>query len=136
MSRLLAKFFPAIVVAVCGGYLLVALMMPRDRPGDYRLYEFDQLPIVYNGRVMPIDTLARTSLIIVSGKQSFTEEVREEGTVKKVSSPAVKWLLESMLTRPPESEEERMIRGPAAKHKVFRIENEEVLSLLNLEARP
>src|SRR5206468_819662 len=59
----------------------------------------------------------------ISGKQEFYDE---EG--KRHS--AVEWVLDVLTSRPP-------FKNPAAtEHKVFRIENLDVLSLLDLKPRP
>jgi ABC-type transport system involved in cytochrome c biogenesis permease subunit len=80
------------------------------------------IPVVDGGRIKPLDTLARASLLIISGKQSYVDADGAE-------QPAIRWLLDVMSARDP-------AEGPAAKHKVFRIENDQVLRMLELENRP
>jgi ABC-type transport system involved in cytochrome c biogenesis permease subunit len=113
----LSRCFPWIVVAAAGIYLLT-LLVPEGHPGPMHLDEFARLPAVERGRVKPMDTVARTSLMIISGKQTFRDENEKR-------QPAIKWLLD-VLTTPLEE------GGPAMKHKVFLIENDQVLNLLTL----
>ena len=101
---------PALILGLCLLYLLHVLTPPKA-DGPYDLVGFGQLPVVDQGRVKPLDTLARISLMIVSNKQSM----RAEGG--KV--PAVRWLLDA-LARPEDV-------GTAA---VVRIDHPDVLSLM------
>ena len=64
-----------------------------------------------------MDSLARTSLQILSGRQTFVDSHGER-------QPAIRWFLD-LVTRP----------EIAAEYKVFRIEHPEVLSTLGLTAR-
>ncbi len=89
---------------------------PKEAATDFQLDAFARLPVKFEGRKKPVDTLARNLLTVLSGKQS----VREEG--KKI--PAVQWLADSVSGRP-----------EAMDYRVFRIENLDVLSNLGLEER-
>jgi len=79
---------------------------------------FGQIPIVFEGRVKPIDTLARNALRILSDKQTYTDEAGNE-------QPAIRWLLDLIAFKP-----------EASQHEVVRIHNLEVLATLGLERRP
>jgi ABC-type transport system involved in cytochrome c biogenesis permease subunit len=118
-----AQLFPGLVVGVTVLYLLKATIMPHYANDQMQLGEFASLPVVDRGRVKPADTLARTSLMIISGKQTFTDEQDRE-------QPAIRWLLDVMSTGPD-------LKGnhAALQHKVFRIENDQVLDLLGLKPR-
>jgi ABC-type transport system involved in cytochrome c biogenesis permease subunit len=74
--------------------------------------EFGRLPVLDGGRVKPLDSVARTVLLELRGKQSLRHEGRS-------LSPA-EWLLEAV-ARPREAD--RM--------EVFRIDDPDVLGLLN-----
>ena len=56
---------PALILGLCLLYLLHVLTPPKA-DGPYDLVGFGQLPVVDQGRVKPLDTLARISLMIVS----------------------------------------------------------------------
>ena len=88
----------------------------RSTGNKIQLYEFGKLPVVYQGRVKPLDTLARNSLSIISNKQTFADE-------EETKQPAIRWLLD-LIARP-----------EVAKHAVFRIEHPEVLDAMGLERR-
>ncbi len=109
---------PVLVVVLCAIYLMKTAWIPGHADGTADLDAFGRLPVVYQGRVKPFDTLARTSLVIVSDRQTFTGE----GGVRL---PAIRWLLD-VLSGTQE----------ASKHKVFRIQNLRLLEFLGLEARP
>lgn len=108
------------------GYIVVALFVvwffqkgikpEKITTDDFNIEAFAQLPVKYEGRKKPFDTLARNLLTIVSGKQS----VRIDG--RKVT--ATEWFLDTISGR-----------SNAADYNVIRIENLDVLSSLGLEER-
>jgi ABC-type transport system involved in cytochrome c biogenesis permease subunit len=123
MNRYGQYVLPLVIAVSAIGYLAVAMTPPEEPAGGMNLRGFGQLPIVDRGRVKPIDAMARTDLTLISSKQEFYDE---EG--KKHS--AVEWMLDVLTSRPP-------FKNPAAtEHKVFRIENLQVLALLDLKPRP
>ncbi len=123
MSRYGQFVLPLVVAVSAIGYLAVAMAPAEDPPGGMDLHGFGQLPIVDRGRVKPIDAMARTDLTLISGRQTFYDEEKKEHS-------AVEWMLDVLTSRPP-------FKNPAAtEHKVFRIENEQVLALLDLKPRP
>ena len=69
------KLFPYIVLAITALWLIAQTRMPKDGEGKMRIHEFGQLPVLFQGRVKPIDTLARNSLTIVSDKAQGGERV-------------------------------------------------------------
>jgi len=74
-----------------------------------------RLPVVFNGRVQPLDSVARNSLLQIRGKQSL----REAGGGRALS--AMEWLLE-LMTQPKSANERR----------VFRIDHPDLKSLFGL----
>lgn len=111
------RFLIPAVLALSAVWLAVKARPPALPPDRFDFHAFGQLPVVDHGRYKPIDTLARTNLQILSGRPSFTDE-------KGVRQPALRWLLD--LIARPES---------AARLRVFRIENPEVLETLGLTSR-
>jgi ABC-type transport system involved in cytochrome c biogenesis permease subunit len=118
----MVRFLPGVVVAIAGLYLATTALPPQDAPGTMQLSEFSKIPIVERGRVKPIDTLARTSLMIVSGRQTFKDDKGER-------QPAIKWLMEVLTSRISHT-------GKTEKYEVFRIENDQLLNMLGLKAKP
>ncbi|MCI0459884.1 MAG: cytochrome c biogenesis protein CcsA [Gemmataceae bacterium] len=112
----LSRFIPWLVAGAAAVCLIVIAIPPADREGEMRLHAFARLPVVDRGRVKPIDTMARTTLMTISGRQT----ARDDGG--KYYS-ATEWLLRVMTQR-------------ADDLKVFRIENDQLLNLLGLEVRP
>lgn len=102
---------------------MVAVMMPK-KDGQYHLREFGRLPVLLNGRIQPLDSVARNSLL----------EIRSTGDVPLEEVPswkfwhhakklkATEWLLEVM-TRP----------EVANTRPIFLIHHEELLGELKLQ---
>ncbi len=121
MNRL-TRGFPAVALAVALAYLVAGMLPERDPEGGMHLREFGRVPAVYQGRCKPLDTLARNSLMVISDRQTFVDT---EGT----RQPAIRWLLDLMTSTLDET--------PAAHAQaVFRIDNDQVLSILGLPERP
>ncbi len=114
-SRWAGMAIPAAVVVVLGGWLASKAVEPAPAKGQFHYYEFGKLPLVYEGRTKPFDTLARNALIILSGRQSFKDEAGK-------SQPATHWLLD-VITRSKAS----------LKHRVLYVFHPEVRALLHLE---
>ncbi|MCH8215700.1 MAG: hypothetical protein IH892_02890, partial [Planctomycetes bacterium] len=68
------KRLPLILLGVILLWTLSALRPTRDKADALKVHAFGRLPVVLNGRVQPIDSVARNALIIISGKQSLTLE--------------------------------------------------------------
>jgi ABC-type transport system involved in cytochrome c biogenesis permease subunit len=123
MSRYGQWVLPAVVAMSAITYLAWAMTPAEDPVDGMHLIEFGRLPIVDGGRTKPIDAMARTDLMVITGKQEFYDE---EG--KKHS--AIEWVLDALTSLPP-------FKNPAGtENKVFRIENDQVLSLLDLKPKP
>jgi ABC-type transport system involved in cytochrome c biogenesis permease subunit len=117
------------VAALFGvAYVAVAARPVWAPAGQMDLAAFGTIPVVDGGRLKPLDTAARTDLMVVSaGKQTFKDvPYRTEGGE---NLPAVRWLLDVWSNLTP-------FDGPATKHQVIRVENDQVLNLLGLELRP
>jgi ABC-type transport system involved in cytochrome c biogenesis permease subunit len=109
--------FPTAVVVLAALWVASAMRTPGPTLGQPDYYQFGELPLVYEGREKPFDTLARNSLRIISDKQTYQDA---DGHTQ----PAVRWLLDVITDR-----------RAAEEHKVFRIENLELLDTLGLERR-
>ncbi|MBI1747876.1 MAG: hypothetical protein HYR55_15010 [Acidobacteria bacterium] len=118
----MSRYFTWIVLGLAAFYVIVSMVPPRDPENQMHLQEFGAIPVVYQGRVKPFDTLVRNSLMMISGRQTYVDLAGSR-------QPAIEWLLDVMTSRLHPG-------GAAEKKKVFRIENDQVLNLLGLEARP
>jgi len=116
-SHLAGEFFPWIAVAVLAGWAGSKAIPPRLAPDAMNLYEFGKIPVEADGRVKPLDTLARNSLWAISDKQTYLDSAGQQ-------QPAIEWLL-------------RVITGSKSVDgdRVFHIASPEMLSLLGLEPR-
>ncbi len=76
-----------------------------------------KIPVMDQGRMKPLDTLARNTMQVMSGRDTFKD-------ANKKSQPAIRWLFDVISGSP-----------VAAKHRVFRIDNLDVLERLGLEWR-
>jgi ABC-type transport system involved in cytochrome c biogenesis permease subunit len=70
------RWLPLIVLVLTAAWLVSALRTPRNAT-EFDLVGFGQLPVLVNGRIKPLDTVARTSLLVMQNRQ-------------RVSDPAVK----------------------------------------------
>lgn len=119
----LAKWFPAIVLLVFAGYVASKARLPESKPSEMQIYEFGKLPLAYQGRIKPYDTLARNSLQIISAKQEVGVMGPDGKVVDKL--PAIRWLLDVISNS-----------QAADDHRVFRIVDLDLLETLGLEHRP
>ena len=115
---MIKRAFPWAMLALTIVYLASAVYERPDPSDSFQLKQAARLPVVYQGRQKPLDTVARNSLKIISDKQAFRDD---EGN----KHPAIEWLFDVM-ARPP----------VAAEHKVFRIEHDQLLDTLELPERP
>ena len=113
----LARVFPALMVIGSAVWLASAAYTPSPRVGEFDLDGFGRLPVMYEGRVKPMDTLARNSLRVISDRQDYRNA---DGKAQ----PAIRWLLDVITDAP-----------AAEKHRVFRIQNLDLLETLGLERR-
>jgi ABC-type transport system involved in cytochrome c biogenesis permease subunit len=104
------KFLPWIITFLIVAWI-IAKMIPVKEPPGFDTGGFGRLPILVNGRVMPMDTLARLSLLAMNHHGTCT-------TFDGKNVPQVRWLLDLF-----------MIPEHADAAKVFEVTNPEVLGL-------
>ncbi|MBW7894852.1 MAG: cytochrome c biogenesis protein CcsA [Opitutaceae bacterium] len=105
--------YPLIVLGLAAAAVLYTLVPPRP-PAEYNLNEFGKLPTLVNGRIKPLDTVARTTLLVLQGRQGF------KAPDGRRLQPA-EWLLD-VIYRP----------EIANTYRNFEIVHPDVLTLLNL----
>jgi ABC-type transport system involved in cytochrome c biogenesis permease subunit len=101
-----------LTVAAALLYVLAPLFR-HDRRGGFEMDKFGRLPVLLNGRIKPLDTVARNSMLIIHGKQSLRTE---SGTFLPMD-----WLAELL-----------MKQDEADQRKVFVVRNPETLTALKL----
>lgn len=94
-------------------YLGSGFIPPKSK-SPYDVQEFSLLPVQEGGRNKPVDSLARNSLLVISGKQTL----RVDNTTKS----AAEWLLD-VLFKPTVADE----------YEIFEIDDPDVRGLLGIE---
>ena len=107
------RLFPLLVLGLAVVAVAVTLLPPRVS-GPFDLAAFGRLPTLVNGRTKPLDTVARTTLLVLQGRQRVTAPNGQ------AVSPG-EWLLD-MLYKP----------ALANAYPVFEIVHPDVLTLLNV----
>jgi len=107
------KLLP-LTLLILGLAYLGATLLPPARRSAFDLAGFGRLPVLSSGRIKPIDTVARTSLLTLKGSQSISAP---DG--RRLSPD--EWLADVMFA--PD-------RADTYRH--FRIDHQEVLDLLEL----
>ena len=69
------RFLPWIVLVVAAGSIAANWFPTETAKGEFDFAKFGKIPVLVGGRVKPLDTVARNSLLISHGKQ----ELRLEG---------------------------------------------------------
>ncbi len=108
-SILLAGFFVGLALI-----LLVRSLSHGELHPEMDLNRFNELPVQEGGRIKPLDTIARNTLMVVAGRQSFKNDAGERIV-------AGKWLAELLLHT-----------SEAANRQVFRIDHPDIVGLLGL----
>ena len=109
------RFVPVIVLVVMAGWIAGNWMPPKTPAGEVDLTEFGKIPVLVGGRVKPLDTVARNSLLIIHGKQ----ELRLENGH---TLSAIQWLTPVLFNA-----------QVADQYPVFLVQNDEVLGLFGWE---
>ena len=113
---------PVVIALVMGLWMASKARTPSpSKTADFDLYKFGQLPVAYQGRVKPIDTVARNALRIISDREEYKLNAEDKPAVKQ---SAVEWLLD-------------LVARPEVAHNkpIFRVEDLELLASLGLERR-
>ncbi len=114
------KWIPLLLTAPFVVWALVALLPPHDQSEGFAFHEFGRLPVLTTGRIQPLDSLARNSLLQLHEKQTVNTAPWETSAPKLT---AIQWLLEMFAN--PELADAR---------PVFRIDHPQLKSLLDLPA--
>lgn len=91
---------------------LVHSLRPGQLHPELDLNRFNELPVQEGGRLKPLDTIARNTLMVIAGRQSY-----RDAEDKRI--PAGAWLAELMLDA-----------QAAADRRVFRIDHPDIVGLL------
>ncbi|MBC2593386.1 cytochrome c biogenesis protein CcsA [Ruficoccus amylovorans] len=105
------KTFVPLLCLLVGVIIIGRGLVPPNYQSEYDVRSFAELPVQSGGRVLPLDSVARNSLRLLSGRQSA--KLPEDGKMS-----AIAWFMELSF-------------NPVAADKipVFRIDNPQVLGL-------
>jgi cytochrome c-type biogenesis protein CcsB len=109
------RLFPWIVLILSAFWLASECRVPKPKPGEFDLVAFGKTPVLVGGRLKPLDTVARNSLVIIRGKQTLL-------TADGKSLGAMRWLADVMFNAP-----------VADKYPAFVINNPDVLGSFGWE---
>jgi ABC-type transport system involved in cytochrome c biogenesis permease subunit len=94
--------------------------MPKPLDDQFDLDSFAQIPVQHGGRFKPMDSLARTALLLISDKRTFVDT---EGN----RQPAIRFLLDVKTAK--------LGNADVLEHRVIRIDSEALLDAIGLEQR-
>jgi ABC-type transport system involved in cytochrome c biogenesis permease subunit len=109
------RFLPLIILTIAAASIAASWLPPKTAKDDFDFSKFGKIPLLVGGRVKPLDTVARNSLLIIHGKQ----ELRLEGG-KRLT--AMQWLTDVLFNAP-----------VADQYPVFVVQNADVLGLFGWE---
>ncbi|HEX7517428.1 MAG TPA: cytochrome c biogenesis protein CcsA [Chthoniobacterales bacterium] len=109
------RFLPALIFVFALLWLASGWLPPKTASSDVDLASFGKIPVLVGGRIKPLDTVARNSLLILQGRERVSSPEISEPFV---SSPT-EWLLD-VCFRPEKADT----------YPTFAIDNTELLSLL------
>ncbi len=121
-------------LAAVGAMIFIFGMFSRaiapSPPATFNYAGFGRIPVTFDGRILPFDTLARTSLQVILGRESTrigSDEIPPDQWSKIPYSdwksvPATRWLLDTLTST-----------DAANEYRIFRIDNPELLGLLGLD---
>jgi len=105
------RFIPYLVLLAATLWIGASWIYSKAEPGEFDLRHFKRIPVLAGGRIKPMDTVARNSLLIMRGKQ--TVRLPEGGKLS-----ASRWLAD-VLFNPQKADT----------HPVFAVANQEVLGM-------
>jgi hypothetical protein len=119
MKKIFQKWLPPFLMLAMALWFFGQLQPPKDK--DFAFDAFGKLPVVFNGRLKPMDSLARTSLLQLREKQTLnTEPWRGWNENPRIIS-ATEWLANVMMN--PQA---------ADNWPVFRVDNQDLIAFLKL----
>ena len=119
MKKTFQKWLPPFLMFVMALWFFGNLQTPKDQ--DFAFTKFGQLPVTANGRIVPLDSLARNSLLALREKQTLNLEPWKGWNENPKIISATAWLANVMMNP-----------ALADDWPVFRVDNPDLISLLKL----
>jgi ABC-type transport system involved in cytochrome c biogenesis permease subunit len=105
------RFLPWVILGLAVVCVAANWLPPKTAKDDFKFSKFGEIPVLVGGRMKPLDTVGRNSLLIVHGKQ----ELQLDGG-RRIS--AIQWLTDTLFNAP-----------VADRYPVFVVQNADVLGL-------
>lgn len=105
------RFLPSITLGLACLWVAGSAVAPKPKGDDFDVRTFGRLPVLAGGRLKPLDTVARNSLLIMSGKQTLRLPDGKRMT-------ATRWLADVLFNTP-----------ASDTYPVFAVHNQEVLGM-------
>lgn len=105
------RFFPSLIMVAVAGWIATTWLAPQPQTDGFDIAGFGKTPVLVGGRMKPLDTVARNSLLIIHGRQ----ELRLDDSH---NLSAMEWLTTTLFDAP-----------RADQYSVFLVQNAEVLGL-------
>jgi ABC-type transport system involved in cytochrome c biogenesis permease subunit len=118
-------FTPALALTVVAALALVAAVQRPPRGGAADFAAAGRIPVLHEGRVKPLDTVARNIVQVLSNKPTVKVPADTKGPGPTGRISATQWLLATMAGS-----------EWATKVPVFRIDAKEIVDCFDLERRP
>jgi len=119
MKKIFQKGFPPLLMIVMALWFFGQLQPPHDK--GFAFSEFGKLPVVFNGRLKPMDSLARNSLLQIREKQTLNTEPWKDWSENPKIISATEWLANVMMNP-----------AVADAWPVFRVDNPDLITFLKL----
>ncbi len=119
MKKFLQKWTPPLLMFLMALWFFGKIQPPPEK--DFAFTEFGRLPVVFNGRVKPLDSIARNALLQLREKQTLNLEPWKAWNEKPKIISATEWLANVMMNS-----------AVADGWPVFRADNPDLISLLKL----
>jgi ABC-type transport system involved in cytochrome c biogenesis permease subunit len=119
MKKFFSKWLPPLLMCVMALWFLGQLSAPKET--GFAFNGFGQLPVVFNGRLKPLDSLARNSLLQIREKQTVNLEPWKEWYQNPKIISANEWLVNVLLNP-----------AVADAWPVFRVDNQDLIAFLKL----
>ncbi len=118
-------FTPALALTIVAALALLTAVQRPPRGGAADFAAVGRIPVLHEGRVKPLDTVARNIVQLLSNKTSVKVPADTMGTGPSGRVSATQWLLATMAGS-----------EWATKVPVFRIDAKEIVDCFDLERRP
>lgn len=122
MRSTMEKILPIVMTAIMAAWFMGQMAPPKDK--DFAFSEFGKLPVVFDGRLKPMDSLARNSLLQINEMQTLDLEPWKGPFETHLTTNALPWLATVMMNP-----------RVADAWPVFRVDNPDLIAFLKLPDR-